>query len=350
MRPVPSFLLLATTAAALALAPSGAAQMPGPPAQMDRFEPFLGNWVGSGTFAPMPGVEAEWSSRSTVERILGGYFVQEDMVVETGMGAPFVFRTLYSWDAARKQYVYATFSNMEGARTGDMYFTPEGAMVNMASGVEDETVYTEQWTTVINGDSSTTTAWRSENGGPFRKFLEGTMQRGGDGCREIPASAGLVLAPAPDVMAALTDELGTWHFEGRVEPMPGMPMMEISGREEIRAILGGLVHWSDIHGDPMPGAPPNFHGQVYTGWSSRANCLLFVSVDNFGGWTVEKGWLQGTRTVLTGSGVLFGLPYVTRTIIVHEDQDTLHMTSERLASTMPLSTAFTAEFTRVKEL
>ena len=80
--------------------------MPSPPKELQKFERLIGTWTGKGMAVMAPGApEMPWTSKSMIRKVLNGFFLQEDTVIEAGPNMTLVFRTFYGFDTQNKKYM-----------------------------------------------------------------------------------------------------------------------------------------------------------------------------------------------------------------------------------------------------
>lgn len=333
----------------------GFAQIPEPPEELSKFTPLLGNWKGSGTARETPeGAVTDWTAVLTVKKILDGHAIQEDVKVDLGpeAPAPLLYRTLYWWDTATKHIRYFSLSNFGFGGHGTIYETADGKLIGSTTRMLMEVPTTEQVVTDVTEDGVLKlTMRRSVAGAEFFTGVEGTYKRGGKGFPDSDNTGGLALLPPPDEMAEVQKDAGAWSMKGRVSPVPGAPMMQISGRYELQPILGGHAALGTYEGAPVPGAPKAFQGVSYLAWDPHSASLMSLDLDNFGVQTISHGYRsEDGRYVYLSLGRAYGVPQVNRTLVEpDEGNDSQKIKSHRLAGGEDPDLAFEALLERVQE-
>lgn len=274
-------LLLALGAFTGAVAQAdGDTKMPLPPPakEMAKLDPLLGHWSGKGVAIMTDGgEEMPWTSTSTVKKILGGHFLEETVLIEMGMPVPMMFRTVYAWDHERKCYTAFGCGNMGSAGKSDMFWSPDGKMVQSKISMEGEDVVTERWVTEIDDDELSFVGYRAVNGGASFVHVKGTMKRK-DKQTTLPAgSAKMAMSPASEELTPCHEMAGTWNYEGWVIPMPGAPKMEIEGIETVETILGGHTVMSVVDDKPT-----GYKAMSYMYWDDRSKTIKVFGVNNMG--------------------------------------------------------------------
>lgn len=331
-----------------------AAQVPSPPEALSAFDAILGNWEGSGKTWAGPGRElGPWTAVSTASRILDGHFVQEDVRVDIGemAPAPIIFRSIYAWNPHTKRYVCFSMSNLGFGGFGKAYWTADRKLVSTTTRLQQGIPVTEQSVTEYAKDAFTFRLYGSGGGGAFFLQVEGTFRRGKTAFSASQGTEKLALVPVAEQMRKLEDHWGTWTMKGKLTPMPGAPALAIAGSEEVRPILGGHAHMGIMKGDPVPGAPKAFRGFFYLAWDPEDNCYRSLSIDNFGFFLVERGYLLGERKMIsTSAPVLYGVPHAIRGMGQwSEDGSEAKFASDRLAGDAPADRSFEGVSKRVKD-
>jgi hypothetical protein len=345
----PSLSLLAILACA-SLAP---AQLAPPAPQLAKFDLMLGNWEGEGVVrmtADAP--EQKWTSVMTVEKVLDGYFVEEDTRVDFGpeVPAPILFRTIYGWDAAREQYFYFSLSNLGFGSHGSAFWTDDGKLLVSNTSAQQGTPTTDQSAAHFMKEAAQFRLERSVAGGPFFTHVEGRYRKGTKSFSASEGTGELAFVPPAGEMAAIRDMLGKWKYKGQISPMPGMGPFPMSGEEHLRPILGGHAYMSNIQGHPSPGAPKTFAGQFYIAWDAANRCYATLNLENYGGFTVEQGHRAGeNKMVFLSSTRYYGMPQVQRLVFEwHEGKDKVKLVGDRAGGDSKVDRSLDVEYERVK--
>ena len=343
MRTIAVMLLIAFAASV------ATAQIPDPPAELDRFEDALGNWTGSGETLPTKGADPiAWKSTMTYSKILDDYAVQEDVHVEIEEFGDLVIRTIYTWDPNAKRFDSFVVSNMGSGGHENVYWTKDDSLVGSHTGEENGQVVTDAWTSKFDDNSMHLLIKRSVAGGDFFPYVEGKYKKGGDGVDKSKLNVGSI-APGPKELNDLKGHLGTWKLKGKYSPFPGTPMMEVAATEKTHSILGGHAHFTEIIGADAP--PKAYRSHSYLIWDQAANAYKSFSVDNFGGAGVDTGHRQDdNKMVHLSATTLWGLPQAGRTVVEWtEDGNTTKIKSHRLGGAHDPDVSFEATMTRVED-
>ncbi len=324
--------------------------MPQPAKELNQLAPLLGNWAGSGGFRMVAGQpEVKWTSKSTVKKILGGHFVQDDMELSFDMPGfpPMAFRTIYAWDATRERFrVFAT-NSMGVVNRSEGYWSGK-RLLSVTQGLEQGAVYIDRSVTEAkDAETQEFRVDRSLDGGePFR-FIWGTLKKSEAG---FDAATSVVASPVPaQQMEVFAPQLGKWRLTGTVSPMPGMAKMEIGAKQETKAILGGHVHLTSIVGDPMPGSDEVYRGRVLLGFDALNKCYAGLELGSFGEYTDSQVRVHDDKTwTWTGNPSYWGLNQQIRTILTVKENGEVHVKTERTIGASAAETSFEATLTRVK--
>jgi len=338
----------------LALGLIAAAQMEGPPVEMKKFDVMLGNWEGSGTAKMDPDQPGgEWTAVSTVKKIMGGHFIQENVRINIGPDMPpMMFWTIYSWDATTKRYMCFMCGNMGGFVRTPVYWTEDGKLVHGSVATEQDKVMTDRSVTEFSENEVRFECLRAAADGEFYVCLKGSMKRGGPGFAVTGETAELRLSPPEEKLKAMAPMAGNWSFKGRMKMMPGSSWTDISGQVSMQPMLGGHVYVERVIGDPMPDMPntPRYEGLSFTGWDEQTNCLRCYGFDTMGdahGITVyPKG---EKRLIFTNSMVHNGNPMVQRMVLEFSaDGNGMKIWSDSITSDGDPQRCFEGTYTKTK--
>jgi hypothetical protein len=336
----------------VAVSPSFSGE-PAPPEELAQLDVMLGNWDSSGTWRlSRDSAPVRWTAVSTVEKILGGHFIQETTRIEPGTegSAPVVMRSVVGWDAASKRFRQFAVSNMGSGGVTTLYVAEKGKFVTTYVRSEMGRPMVEVGVSEYSQDGGSFRMESSVGGGQFFVSLEGTMKRGGKGC---PADAIVSepLAPPPAELAPIAKLVGDWSYKARISPMRGLPMMETSGRETVTRIAGGHAYHGVITSDPMPEAPEGYRGEFYLFWDAEQRAYSSLDVDSFGQFSVSTGYKEGENRLVYGmAGSVYGEPSVSRAILGwNDDVSVMEVTAHRMAGAADPEKSFEGRFVRRKD-
>lgn len=336
----------------IAAAPS-LSEEPAPPKELSQLDAMLGSWESSGTWRmSADAAPVRWTAVSTVERILDGHFIQETTRIDLAAegSPPLVMRGVIGWDAASKRFRQFAVSNMGFGGVTTLYVAEGGKFVTCHARSEMGRPVVEVAVSEYSKDDCSFRVESSVGGGKFFVSVEGTMKRVGKGCPEDAMAAG-PLAPPREELEPIAKHAGDWTYEARISPLRGLPMMETSGKQTVRRILGGHAYRGIVTSDPVPEATQGYRGESYLVWDSEGGSYARLDVDNFGQFTVSTGYREGeSRMVYGASGWVYGEPSVSRTIVGwNDDVSVAEMTAHRLAGTAAPEKSFEGRFVRAKD-
>jgi hypothetical protein len=314
---------------------------------------MLGSWESSGTWRESAdSAPVRWTAVSTVEKVLGGHFIMETTRIDAGTegSTHFVMRGIIGWDAASKRFRQFAVSNAGFGGVTTLYVAEKGKFVTSHTRSEMGRPVVEVGVSEYTKDGCSFRVERSVGGGKFFVSVEGTMKRGGKGCPG-DAIAAEPLAPPPEELAPIAKQVGDWTYKARISPMRGVPMMETSGKETVRGIMGGHAYHGVITGDPMPEAPQGYRGEFYLAWDSEQKSYVSLDIDIYGAFTVSTGYREGeNRLVYSHAGSVYGEPSVSRAILGwNDDASVMEITAHRLAGTADPEKSFEGRYVRVKD-
>ena len=313
--------------------------MPQPSEQLDAFAPALGHWKGSGTVVMEPGgQEGAWTSIGTTKRILNGFFIQDDMRVDTPMGA-LGFRTIYGVDPATEQLKSYGVGSM-GSGESTVRWIDDMVQVAVGTSIENGVPIVDRWTVTYAKDSYSMIGERAIGDGPFFEHIVGEMRRveeGWDASSPMEASA---MAPIPDEAKKLAKFLGSYELAGSMN-MPGMGSMEISGVEDADWMFGGAVLGSHVKGQPM-----NYEGHSYTYWDAMRRAYVSLNLSSMGEIALVEGHWADDKMVFMGMGMEFTGFGASRVVVSFGEHGVAGVAVHRMPSTGDAYLAFEATYTR----
>lgn len=325
-----------------------AAQMGGPAEELKRYEPMLGNWEGSGGGNSAPGVPMKWTSKSTMKKILGGHFIQDDTQIEVEGFGTLVMRTVYGWDAARKRHFALNVSNLGSPSEGTIFWAGDKRIVQSHTTKGYEGVVSERWITDIEADKIRFVGTKSVDGGKPFIHVEGSITRGGEGFDADKAKAEAAM-PATPHMKRMKVFAGMWKSTGHWNDPESGAATEMTGESTMQPAFGGHVLYG--HGTMemnMGEAPMTVASRSYGYWSDKHQAYRWVGMNSMGMYHGSSGYEAGAhRTVWMSSGIFMGKPMVGR-LVIEEDGDSLHMIEHGIGPKGEPQVSWKGKMTRVK--
>ena len=365
MRPIRSLALLIISLSATlgvlaptpALAQHGAAATEAKlPPQLARFSALLGDWEGSGT-VQMPGmpVAQEWTSVLSTKPVMGNQFIQSEMRIDMKGSNPvsMIYRAYYGWDPKREKLVSFSVGN-----SGEIEVAEEVVWLDdhtlVVEGVHTEAGVPSLQRSINRYTADTYTfTWEIAHGAtPMTVRATGSYTRADT---EFSISAGqwanamVPGAPAPPQMKKVAGMVGDYTMTGEATMVPGMPAMEISGRETIESLFGGSVLKMEVIGDPIPGAGEfRYHAIGFIGYVARDKVFRQFYISNMGEIGTEDLYFVDDHTMVhTSTAIENGKPVVTRsTVYLDEKGGLVRSTSDQLRGASSLERVFTGEFVK----
>jgi hypothetical protein len=355
MRTLSLSLSFATILAVPAFAqePAGMA-MPTPAAQLDKLELMLGNWIGSGLVTM--GADAKptpWTSESVVQRVLGGFFVEERMHVSFGEAMPpLVMHNFYGWDSDTEQFKVIGVNNTGAADHSTMHFSGANTLVGASVQIREGQPVLERWVTRYAGDTCELSVDQAIGSAPFFSHVKGKLTRAPARGASFSLENATAMGPVAPELAKLNPLVGKWTVKGTMIPAPGAPETSISGVETIKPVFGGLALAVHTTGDPIPGSPASYESISYYVWDAAHRAYDVVYVSNMGeAGTMEGRFAADGTLVWTSDQPYMGAANAQRmvqTIKGAGNSRTLHIVSDRLAGTGAAVRDFTAVYTLAK--
>ncbi len=335
-------------ALALALTIGGAAvaQM-GPPAkQLKVYEPMLGNWEGSGGGNSAPGVPMKWTSKSTMKKILGGHYIQDDTKIEVEGFGTLVMRSIYGWDANRKRHFAINVSNLGSAGESTVFWVDGKRMISSHTKRGFQGVESDRWVTEVGENKISFVGTQSLNGDKPFVHVEGTITRGGDGFDADTFKADAAAPPSPH-MKRMKPFTGSWTSEGRWMNTETETWTKMSGSSTVVPAFGGHVIYSRGK-STMEGMPTPVEGYAYGFWSDEHQAYRWVGVNSMGMYHGSTGYEAGEgRTVWMMNDMFMGKPVVGR-LVIEEHGDSLTMVEHSMGPKGAAHVSWEGKMTRVK--
>jgi hypothetical protein len=387
-----SFLLAAPSTLLAAAALLTAQDCP-PAPEVAEFDRMLGTWEGSGRAWRVPGKGAmTWTSRSVVRRVLGGHFLQDDMVVEfslpdgTAGPGPLVIRTFWGFDRENARHRSLSISNEGRVAASTPRWVDANTMIVFETTQRDRQTRFDRWITRFDQDGYTLTGTRAIDADPPYLHVEGRFSRvpgnevaaadaGKDGRGAVDAfytatpfdptrsAPGGGLARIGDRIAGtyrVTGEMlpppgspktDTHREAGEMLPLPGSPRtdthrvtgemrprpaLRIAATEKVSRLFGGSVLYFEQTADPLEGTS-GYQGIAAIGFDPNEGRCTMVCDNNLGECR-ELGCyvLDGKKLVAVDSGLEQGRPTAARHVTVLNDKGELsecisHAISDDLA-------------------
>lgn len=318
-----------------------------PAKELARFDPLLGNWEGSGTATGSAGKQTKWTSKATVQKILGGHYVQDDTRVDLeDMPVPLVFRTVFAWNAAEQRYTEMSLGNTGETKSADVHWTEDGGLIGTGTAVaEGRPVVSRSVTKLTGKDTFEFRMDQAVGTGEFERKVSGTYKRGGAGFNAGETCA--PVAPPSGELKKFDAYLGEWSLKGSFSMTPGAEMMPFSGRESVKMIFGGHTQFATMKGDDIPGMPA-WEGHWYLAYDPGSRTCRAFMFDNMGNAQSEAMFAAGkNRYIGVASGWMEGRPQASRSV-TEVAKDRIRATSHRLADDHAPEKCFEGEWARIE--
>lgn len=301
-----------------------AQEAPPPAAELAKFKPLLGHWSGSGTASFAPGApEMKWTSTSTMQWILGGHFLQDDVKVTfAGEGAPppMVFRSFYGWDRNHGKYVSYSVGNSGEMEKATHVAWIDKTLVKFSEMVEGGVPSITRAMTTLSEHGSDFQIQIASGLGDFGTLVSGTLKKSETGYT-ISGDDLKHGAPASEEMKKIAGMCGSYTMSGEMSPK-GMPApMQISASETVAPIFGGSIIDMRVKGDPL-GGPDGFQYEaiVLLAWNPKSGCYDQVYFNNVGDAnSAELRWSSDKVLASWESGLQYGEPVATQASIHLDD-------------------------------
>lgn len=300
--------------AALGAAPVPAQQGPPSPApELARLKLLEGSWEGSGTATMEPGKPSKWTSQSTSQWVLGGFFLQGDLTIQFEGGAPpLQFREYTGWDAENHRYANVAVNNEGEGNLKTLYFAADDTVVSLWRGIRDGKPYAMREVTKLQKDAATFTITLLPDQGPAMDVVTGSLKKVAK-AKPTALEAALAMGAAHPEMAKVARMAGDYEVTGEMTMMPGAPAMKIHGKDSFRTLFGGAVVQQVTHGDPTGGFPA-YEAHAYMTWSAADACYDVVFVSNMGELGLVQSRFDGGALVGLWSGLSMGKASTMRSI------------------------------------
>ena len=323
--------------------------MPKPSAQLAKFEPMLGTWSGKGVARDGAGSQSQpWTATMTIQRVLDGFAVQEDLIIEFGAPTPFLMRTIYGFDSSSQTPSAVAMSN-EGHLNGMGYeFDGDGILVvyGIDRGSDGKGTGVGRSRVEFTKDSYKFVHDGSRGAGAPFVEVEGEFKRHkGDAPKAVDVAVAKM--PLGAEMKSLGALAGAYQVSGKMLMMPGAPVMDVTGVDSYLPLYGGMIMQESVAGDPTDGMP-SYVSHAYIGWNSLTSNYDWFVFDNMGVAThmISRWTKPGTEMVAAGCMVSMGSPVSANAVITAGEQGITAMKCHTLWGANEPMVSFDAKFTR----
>ena len=321
-----------------------------PAQELAGFEALVGRWTGSGTVRDKADAEAlAWTAESSIERILGGHCIREDLSVDFGEAIPgrLEMSAIYGFDAERGRLVSYAVSNFEsGVSVADVYWQGAGVLVSFTTTKDAAGTPTMERRIVRVTEAGWTLRIEYSVGAePTFTHAEGRFTRAEADATAHVRDASASFVPAPSEMERLGALVGVWRVEGEMTMVPGAEPMQFMGTDTYTVDFGGQILASHVVGDEGPMGI--YEGIGLAGWQPDDSCYRFAWADNMGMIMMsEARWADDRRLVFTHSRAMMGQPSVERAILEFGEHGITAFSSDRMLAVHAAERAFEATYIR----
>lgn len=346
-RPRPFVLSLALCAVTFA-ATTIAQETPQPSPELQKLQPLIGSWRGSGTAQMGPGEPSKWQSHNTYSWALDKFVVQEDAIVSfEGLPNPLVMRNYIGWDNEHQHFVQAGVDNDGHVAINRFEVVDDATFASLVESFQGGQTFFERHTVSITGEQMTFALDMMGAGLPPMRGAEGTMQRTDEPVSLTKHASPFTAVPGP-MIRRLAKTAGTFAVKATMVMMPGMPAMNITGQDEVQVWFDGAIVHVHTTGT-AEGSPEQYVGELFYGHDARHDCLSAVFVSNMG----EIGLMSGTfapddkTLILTSAQRYMGQPTVQR-MLMHLDANGAPTSAvgHTIVGTAPPYESWNATYTR----
>lgn len=337
--------------AALLAAPVCAQFPTGPAKQIADFDKFLGVFEGSGTSRETPdSPEIQWRATCTFEKVLGGHFVRENVVVDfsPAMPTPMLMERYYGYDGQNQKLVAYEISNFGRIQPFDLGWDG-GELVMTTQSLENGKPHVSRTIMDVVDDTLVFRAEHAMGAGEWFTHVSGEMPRvkvAEASTKKQPDQAFVMHVDLAQV-EKLSFMHGEWHMTGTIVMAPGQEPMEIGGTEWVKPIWGGTVLSSKVLGDPMDGMV--YESRSYIAWNGTKKCYDVLAVENFGQiWSAEAYLTDDGNFVMIGSGKMHGIPTAGRSVLEVEDGKMTRIFSDTFFAASPSIRSFDGTYEKLK--
>ena len=289
---------------------------------------------------------APWTATVHYQPILGGYFFQEDAVIEVGAPTPIVMRSIYGWDAETERYVMFVVGNTGEADFHTVQFPEPGTMIVGHAGMRQGEFATMRTITRVTADAITFESERANGTGPWFTAVKGELTKADVKPPELLA-VGFVGVPVPPQIEALADRMaGSYTIRGSMASAPGAADVRISGAEHITKAFGGHAIHSIVEGS-AGGEGPTYVAHTFMVWNASDARFDSVAFDNMGTVGHSQAWMVGDDTlVAVFAGRRMGQPTADRGTLKLGDDGPESWTSHTIVGTDEPKLTFHATYER----
>ena len=334
----------------IALAGVGAAQEmmePKPHAEMAKFDALIGAWEGEGVYRedaagqPMP-----WKAVMVYSRILSGFAVQEDLVIDVGAPTKLTMRNVYGIDQGSGDSLALGLSNQGQASLMDWAFPSADKFIVFGADRTQMGIAVGRTVLSIGKDGLTMAHEGCRDAGKYFTEVEGKFKRMASAPElgEHPAFVGTEVSAE---MKAMMGMGGKWNVAGTMVMAPGMDAMPIKGTETSVALFGGHAVFSSTVGDGPDGQPAYF-GHTYTVWNPVRKRYDVIGFDTMGMVMRQTGlWAEPGKTfVVTGISLWMGTLNAQSATMHLNEHGIERVVAHALANGQPSYECFNAKYVK----
>lgn len=319
-----------------------------PPSQLQKLEGLIGTWEGSGTVTDSGGSQSEWTSKSSIRKVLGGQFLRKDMRVDLGENMPaLAFVTYYGWDSDNDRYITLETGNMGTVTLSELHVSA-GTMTHTVPMTEEGQPVVDYWVDDVKGDTVTITDYRMMGGAEPFAHVQGTSKRTSTEPSDIDLPEELFAFASADSSktAPLAKMAGTYQVDGWMIQEPGAPKTNITGTETIRPRWSdSVLSWHTT--GTAEGSPMQYEGVGFMGWDAGKQRYTMAFLSNLGEIGHSDGWLTDGKLVFTDAGLMHGMPIASRsTMALNDDGTVAHSSATMIIGTGKPIDAFEAKYQR----
>lgn len=334
------------TVLAMFVLPLCAQDMPAPATELAQLKPLEGSWRGRGKATMMPGAPpADWTSSSTYQWVMGGFWLQCDTLIDFGAMGSMRFREYLGWDGENKRFVNLAVNNMGEGLLAQAHLQGN-EMVLMIPRLQPDGPATECARVKFTADKMDMAISFLRVNGKATEDVTGTFEKV-DGVDLPPLTAAKAMVPAAKEMAAMAKMAGRFDFAGQMIMAPGASPTKIRGRDTITSLFDGAVVMVETVGESDGG--PQYLAAGFYVWDHAEHRHKILSVDNMGMAMAGDAWLQGQSMVATFGGLRMGQPTMSRLVMtLDKDGGPAKIVGHSLVGEQPPVEDFSGTYTRAK--
>ena len=319
---------LTTLALALSvLCPAALAQeLPAPATQLQKLEPLVGDWLGSGTIKSTPdGGDLAVTATESARWVLGGHYLRQETIVDLGEAIPSIaIMTFTGWDNETQRHVSFQVGNDGSLGSVETLIPDDETILSARIRIGEGQLVVERGVTRL-GDGTYRFATQTAIGdGPFFTIVQGTARRTAAAGNALAVEASASMAPPAAEVAVLGKMSGEYRLQTRMTLAPGAPEIEATGTLAVRLIFGGTVQ--EMHQFLEFGADvPAIESFRYTAWNPADNCYDVIVITSMGGgpYTAQLRQVDDRTFVDGGIIVNAGQPTFVRLVLTCDAQGSI---------------------------